>query len=70
MQKDISGGYTRMADRAEQIKEETYYKSLTDLIWEALLTDGAHHKQWWIEAIAVKIGIDLDFLSYDEGIAP
>jgi len=46
--------------------------SIKDLIIEALLTDGEHHKQWYLEQIAKKIGLDLKHFKgqYDKGIAP
>jgi len=37
---------------------------------EALLTDGNHHKQWYLEAIAKLLKIDLNQIDYDKGIAP
>ena len=51
---------------------------IKDLALDALLTDGGHHKQWYIEEILKEIGYDLDELrdelgedySWDEGIPP
>ena len=43
-----------------------------DLIIEGLRTDGAHHKQWYLERLADLLGLDLGPLrdGYEEGIAP
>ena len=54
-------------------EEKACIKGLTvaDLVREALSTDGAHHKQWYLEMIALLIGIELpDEGEYEEGIAP
>ncbi len=42
------------------------------MIKNALLTDGGHHKQWYLEQIAKEQGIDLSDIkgSYEKGIAP
>jgi len=40
------------------------------LIKEALFTDGAHHKQWFIEKIAEAIGINLEGIPFEKGISP
>jgi hypothetical protein len=47
--------------------------TVKDLILEALTTDGAHHKQWYLEQIAKVLGIDLTEtreLDYEKGIPP
>jgi hypothetical protein len=43
-----------------------------DLILRGLRTDGAHHKQWYLEQIALLLGHLLDPVrdGYDPGIAP
>jgi hypothetical protein len=43
-----------------------------DLIIRALRTDGAHHKQWYLERLADLLGLNLDPLrdGYEPGIAP
>lgn len=38
------------------------------LLCDAVQTDGAHHKQWFLEQIAAKLGIELP--EHDEGISP
>jgi 5'-deoxynucleotidase YfbR-like HD superfamily hydrolase len=43
---------------------------LRALLAEALLTDGAHHKQWYLEKIAEVFVVDLGGLDYPRGIAP
>jgi hypothetical protein len=41
---------------------------------DGLLTDGGHHKQWYLEAALVALGEDVDALSrkygFERGIAP
>lgn len=39
-----------------------------ELINEAMVTDGAHHKQWYLNEIAKEIGFKPE--TEDEGIAP
>ena len=49
------------------------YKTLgkvQELIEDALLTSGEHHKQWYLEEIAKELGIDISELDHEEGIAP
>lgn len=41
-----------------------------DLIAWALACDGGHHKQWFIEKIAERLGMDLSGLGHEPGIAP
>jgi hypothetical protein len=45
-------------------------KDLEDLFVEALTTDGAHHKQWYLEEISKLLGIEIDDSIYEKGIAP
>lgn len=41
------------------------------LVIDALLTDGAHHKQWYLEQIAEELGIPKEeYEDAEEGIAP
>lgn len=47
-------------------QEESY--SVAELLAGAVTTDGAHHKQWYLERIAERLGISLP--EHDEGIAP
>jgi hypothetical protein len=49
-------------------KEEL--EELEGLFVDALTTDGAHHKQWYLEKIAEKLGISIHDFNYDKGIAP
>jgi len=37
-----------------------------DLLQEAVQTDGGHHKQWYLEQIAARLGVDLP--EHDPGI--
>ena len=43
-------------------------ESVESLIRSALTTDGAHHKQWYIEQIAAGLGIDISSVDYERGI--
>jgi hypothetical protein len=47
--------------------------TVKDLIFDALTTDGEHHKQWYLEQIAAVLGIPLTEmreLDYEKGIPP
>jgi len=44
--------------------------TMEDLINEGLSIDGSHHKQWYLEQIAKKLGIKIDESEYEKGIAP
>lgn len=46
------------------------YSEIEQLIIAGLCTDGAHHKQWYLEQIAKLLGIDLSAIDYDRGMAP
>jgi hypothetical protein len=41
---------------------------VTELIIDAVNIEGAHHKQWYLEQIAVKLGIELP--EHEKGIIP
>ena len=50
-----------------------------DLLTDALITDGAHHKQWYIEESLRKMGVNLEKLrkelkkenyAWEKGIPP
>ncbi|KKL50328.1 hypothetical protein LCGC14_2306650, partial [marine sediment metagenome] len=46
---------------------------LDDLIAEGLQIDGAHHKQWYLEQVLLRMGYeesDLVELGHERGIAP
>lgn len=42
---------------------------ICQLIILALLTDGAHHKQWYLEQMADVLGIQME-VEYKPGVAP
>ncbi len=42
--------------------------TIEQLITEGLQTDGGHHKQWYLEQIAVALGINLDGIQREPGI--
>jgi len=49
------------------------YAKLIVLIKSALETDGEHHKQWYIEQIALEVGLNPAKLfdgQYEEGVVP
>lgn len=57
------------------IKQHLYlFKDISDLAVEGLLTDGGHHKQWYIEQMLKALGFDVDELekkyAFERGIAP
>ena len=61
-----------MIDRLQKMMEEAATLSLEEVIFEALQVDGEHHKQWWLEVIALKV-VDLKVIAeydYIHGIAP
>jgi hypothetical protein len=47
-----------------------------ELAFNALTTDGAHHKQWYLEQIVRALGLDPEHfekttgITYERGIAP
>lgn len=45
-------------------------REIRGLIMDGLCTDGAHHKQWYLEQIAKELEINLDKVDYEDGIAP
>jgi len=58
-----------MTDKKEHEKDvEVIY--VEDLIIEGLMTDGEHHKQWYLEEILRRLGGDPDELGHDPGVAP
>jgi hypothetical protein len=55
----------------EMKTDETTHAIISNLIVDALLTDGAHHKQWFLERIALELEVtEIDGLDYEPGIAP
>ena len=46
----------------------------TAIAVDGLITDGGHHKQWYLEQILIALGVNMDelrdTLDWDEGIAP
>jgi hypothetical protein len=44
-------------------------ESLKDLVLVGLQCDGSHHKQWYLEQIAVLIGCT-ELPDHEEGVAP
>jgi len=62
------------------VKWASQASGFSELIREALWTQGEHHKQWYLEQIADCLGIDLEqmdrdmarggFVGRDPGIAP
>ena len=63
----------------ELLPEPGLIEKLQDLAMDGLLTDGGHHKQWYLEQIMEMLGINLDRLAeefklydceWEPGIAP
>lgn len=55
--------------------ERTIYNSsemklVTDFIKDGLVTDGDHHKQWYLEKIAETLSIDICSHEHEKGISP
>jgi hypothetical protein len=64
---------------AEPPAEPDVITKTMDLALDGLFTDGAHHKQWYLEQILTMLGFDLDHLAeeleplgyeWEPGIAP
>lgn len=53
----------------EIICDELYVR---ELITDGLTTDGGHHKQWYLEQLAIALSQShiLEGLDYEKGIAP
>lgn len=58
---------------------ENKLEEIKNICIDGLLTDGGHHKQWYLEQILEEIGVDLvelretlkkDDFSWEKGIAP
>jgi hypothetical protein len=45
-------------------------KMIRELVEDGLMTDGDHHKQWFLSQIGDLVGIDIGPDDYNEGIAP
>ena len=51
--------------------EKKLKREIKELCISGLLTDGAHHKQWYLEQIAKVLGIELVAeLEYEKGTPP
>lgn len=55
--------------RVRRSFDEYEIYELQNLLDEALVTDGAHHKQYYLEKIGDKIGL-LTIIEHEPGIAP
>lgn len=47
---------------------EACLREVEELLVDAVDTPGEHHKQWFLEEIAQRLGIDLP--EHEEGVAP
>lgn len=61
------------------MNKESLREAIKDLVLDALFTDGAHHKQWYLEKILETMDYDVKKLKedlsdrgyeWDDGIAP
>ena len=62
-----------MDNREELEKQEQSFAdshTLEDLVIGGLCIDGGHHKQWYLEQIAARVGIEIPAEIQGEGIAP
>ncbi len=60
-------------DSTDKKKRDPKVQYLDDLILEGLMIDGAHHKQWYLEQIFLRMGYeesDLTELGHERGVAP
>ena len=48
----------------DEIKNDI--KIIKLIVEKALKVDGGHHKQWYLEQIAIKIGLNLSSIDFDE----
>ena len=61
---------------SKAVKE--FAEKVKELVIDGLITDGSHHKQWYLEQILIALGIDVDKLheeyerdyDWERGIAP
>jgi len=63
------GGMAVSVDSGISLNSQEVEK-LDKLIEDALTTDGAHHKQWYLEQIAFALSIPTDDYEFQPGIAP
>ena len=54
--------------QAEAENDNMFRRELEDTINSALSTDGAHHKQWYLEELALLLGVKTE--EHEKGIAP
>ncbi len=62
-----------MMDNGEKKERDPEVQYLDDFIAEGLQTDGAHHKQWYLEQVLLRMGYkesDLQELGHERGVAP
>lgn len=57
---------SRMRVKQKKIDDKNNQR-IKQWVRDALLTDGAHHKQWYLEKIAAVIGAEVE---HQPGIAP
>lgn len=79
---DIGKRLDRNDERLDELEEKladakvlikTSVIKALDLAYEALQTDGAHHKQWYLEQIAIALGGHEEYIQQiesEEGIPP
>ena len=52
---------------ASQLREA---QEIEDMLIDALCTDGAQHKQYYLYKIAALFGLEVGSITHDKGIAP
>ena len=60
--------YQELLKRAQKPTANIVKDVITPLVVRAVTTDGCHHKQWYLEAIAEALQIELP--PHDLGMAP
>ena len=46
------------------------WDEVEDLLIDALCTEGAHHKQWYLWRLAELLSVDVSNVNADDGVAP
>jgi len=63
-------GFSVLGDNVKKKLTQNAANEIENFVLDALETDGAHHKQWYLEEIAKMLEIDLSNSEHDKGLAP
>lgn len=58
---------SNLINKFKDNKMDKKITSIKDLIVDGLLTDGGHHKQWYLEKILEKLGFNVEQLRAEHG---